>query len=92
MKPLADIAGDNAVHTLTTDKTLFASAVYFNSVGGQSRVGDSTVDSSHGVAVPSNAAFHLFTPAGQLEKFRLADISAYVATGATLTVSYVPAL
>ena len=94
VKTLPDIAGDNAVHQLSTT-VVYAKWVQFSASGGASapRVGDSNVSSSRGLAVPSATAatsppVDFPIPSDPLESYTLNELYAYVPTGTTLTITY----
>ncbi len=89
MKTLADIVGNNAVHALTADATIVATALYLCSVGGPSRVGDAAnVGSGRGASLETGK-MSIFAAKEPIQGgYRLAGISAYVPNGSTLTISY----
>jgi len=87
MKTIADIAGNNAVHQLTTNMQLFATAVYLGAVAGPIRVGDANTTSARGVQVPTGGVLSLL-PKENLPGYQLGGIYVYVPNGTTLTIAY----
>jgi hypothetical protein len=87
--PVADIAGDNAVHRLTTNTTAQSCIVQVIVTGsGTVRVGDSTTSSTLGLPIAAGGAFMYPNPGQQLGCWRLAQIYLYVPSGATASVAY----
>lgn len=88
VQTLADIAGDNAVHALTTNAIL-ARWVILGAVGGAIRFGDTNVASGRGASIPSGATVTLPPEtADGWAGYRLDSIKAYIPNSATLTISY----
>lgn len=85
MKVIADISGNNAVHQISTDAQLMATAVYICAVGGPARLGGPTTDSSHGASLESGR-MTILPP--KFPGYRMAGLYAYVPNGTTLTISY----
>jgi hypothetical protein len=87
--PLADIAGDNAVHRLTTNLNARSCIVQLVITGsGTVRVGDSTTSSTLGLPFAAGGAFMYPNPGLQLGCWHLAQIYLYVPSGATVSVAY----
>ena len=89
VKVLADIAGGDATVPITTDRTIISHGwVQLTVNGGDCRVGDSNTTSIRGIPITDgNSTF--FPPiVPPYNSYVLADIYAYLPTGAKLTVSY----
>jgi hypothetical protein len=88
MQTIADIAGDNAVHVLST-ANISASVVYLGAAGGPMRVGDlAHVGSARGVSVPTGGVLTLHGMDTPLGGHQLSTIAVYVPSGTTLTIAY----
>lgn len=84
---IADIAGDNAAHQLAGSGR--ARRIFLTSLTGASRFGDANVSSSRGVSLPAGVPVVISVSDADLgDGFDLSKCYAYVATGATLTISY----
>ncbi len=90
--PLADIAGDNAVHRVSTNLSAASCIVQVIAIGtGTVRLGDATTSSALGlplVAGTNGAGMTLPNPGPQQGCWSLAQIYIYVPSGVTVSVAY----
>lgn len=90
VKVLADIIGAAATVALTTDRSLIARGwVQVGIIGADGRVGDSNTTVARGIPVPDGGSTFLPAPPDSYtDAYVLADLYAYIPTGAKVTVSY----
>lgn len=86
---LPDIAGTNTTVRLSSTPGKRARHVYLTSIGGLTRWGDSNTGVAQGNELPSGASVIIYAnEADPTDLIDLYNLYVYVASGATLTVSY----
>ena len=88
MKTIADIAGNNAAHQLTSNADIYATAVYLGATGGPARVGDANVGASRGASIEASSIFTLPPKPFAQGTYQLSAIYVYIPIGTTLSITY----
>lgn len=86
---IPDIAGDNAVHAIGTN-IQHARALFLCAVSGPARFGDTTtVGAGRGVSLQTGVTVVIrASEADATDYINLAQVSAYVPSGTTLTIAF----